>query len=189
MLFATFNFAVREMRHNLLRSLTAVPGIAIGVAAAVTMATLGRDATETARRQISEALHADARVLTTDLGMVAAVALLIGGVAVTNAMLASATERKGEIGMRLAIGARSDEVLLQFLAEAVTLSCLGGVIGLLLAFGGEIVAAPLLHVPFLFDPQVNLIALAASAVIGLVFGYVPARRAAALDPMDALRRE
>jgi putative ABC transport system permease protein len=101
----------------------------------------------------------------------------------------SVTERTREIGIRLAIGAVAREVLLQFLVEAVVLACLGGIIGLLLALAATLLLAPVLQVPFIFDPQINLLAFAVSALIGVVFGYFPARRAAALNPIDALRHE
>lgn len=90
--------------------------------------------------------------------------------------------------MRLAVGARGDQVLMQFLLEAVTLSCVGGLVGLVVAFGSELVAALLIHIPVLFDAEIALAALVISALIGAVFGYVPARRAAALNPIDALTR-
>ena len=127
--------------------------------------------------------------LTSLLGAVAAVSLLVGGIGIMNIMLVSVTERTREIGIRLAIGAVEREVLLQFLVEAVALACLGGVIGLLLALLASWSLAPLLQVPFLFDPQINLVAFAFSALIGVAFGYFPARRAASLNPIDALRHE
>jgi putative ABC transport system permease protein len=139
--------------------------------------------------QISEALSGTTRILTTVMGAVAAVSLLVGGIGIMNIMLVSVTERTREIGIRLAIGAVAREVLLQFLVEAVVLSCLGGIIGLLLALVATIIFAPIIQVPFLFDPQINLIAFGFSALIGVVFGYFPARRAASLNPIDALRHE
>jgi putative ABC transport system permease protein len=139
--------------------------------------------------QISEALSGTTRILTTVMGAVAAVSLLVGGIGIMNIMLVSVTERTREIGIRLAIGAVAREVLLQFLVEAVGLSCLGGVIGLLVALVATFILAPIIQVPFLFDPQINLIAFGFSAVIGVVFGYFPARRAASLNPIDALRHE
>jgi putative ABC transport system permease protein len=139
--------------------------------------------------QISEALSGTTRILTTVMGAVAAVSLLVGGIGIMNIMLVSVTERTREIGIRLAIGAVAREVLLQFLVEAVVLSCLGGVIGLLTALVATFVLAPIIQVPFLFDPQINLIAFGFSALIGVVFGYFPARRAASLNPIDALRHE
>ena len=104
-------------------------------------------------------------------------------------MLVSITERTRAIGTRLAVGALEREVLLQFLVEAVTLSSLGGVIGILLATGASIGLAKLMQVPFVFDPQINVLAFVFSAGIGVLFGYLPARRAAHLDPIDALRHE
>lgn len=139
--------------------------------------------------QISETLSGTTRILTALLGAVAAVSLLVGGIGIMNIMLVSVTERTREIGIRLAIGAVAREVLLQFLVEAVALACLGGVIGLLLSLIATIVLAPVLQVPFIFDLQINLLAFFFSALIGVVFGYFPARRAAALNPIDALRHE
>ena len=111
------------------------------------------------------------------------------GIGIMNIMLVSVTERTREIGIRLAIGAVSREVLLQFLVEAVVLACLGGLVGLALALLASVALAPLLQVPFIFDPQINLLAFGFSALIGVVFGYFPARRAASLNPIDALRHE
>ena len=104
-------------------------------------------------------------------------------------MLVSVTERTREIGIRLAVGAVQREVLMQFLVEAVALSCLGGVIGLLLALVATFALSPLMGIPFGFDVQINLLAFLFSAAIGIVFGYFPARRAASLNPIDALRHE
>ncbi|HYD13050.1 MAG TPA: ABC transporter permease [Allosphingosinicella sp.] len=140
-------------------------------------------------RQISETLQGTTRILTAVMGAVAAVSLIVGGIGIMNIMLVSVTERTREIGIRLAIGAVGKEVLMQFLVEAVVLACLGGLIGLLIALGATIALAPLIQVPFLFDVQINLIAFGVSALIGIVFGYFPARRAAALNPIDALRHE
>ena len=99
------------------------------------------------------------------------------------------TERTREIGIRLAIGAVAGEVLLQFLVEAVALAALGGLIGLVLAFIACFGLAIPLKLPFMWEPQINLIAFGISALIGVVFGYFPARRAASLNPIDALRHE
>jgi len=139
--------------------------------------------------QISETLQGSTRIMTAVMGAVAAVSLLVGGIGIMNIMLVSVTERTREIGIRLAIGAVAREVLLQFLVEAVVLASLGGLIGLLLALVATILLAPVIQVPFLFDPRINLIAFAFSAAIGIVFGYFPARRAASLNPIDALRHE
>jgi putative ABC transport system permease protein len=120
---------------------------------------------------------------------VAAVSLLVGGIGIMNIMLVSVTERTREIGLRLAIGALEHEVLLQFLIEAVVLAALGGVVGIVVATGASIVLADVMKVPYLFDPAINLLSFAFSAVIGVLFGYFPARRAAQMDPIEALRHE
>ncbi|MEW6765491.1 MAG: ABC transporter permease [Pseudomonadota bacterium] len=140
-------------------------------------------------RQITETLSGTTQVMTTLLGAVAAVSLLVGGIGIMNIMLVSVTERTREIGIRLAIGALEREVLLQFLIEAVVLSSMGGLIGVVLATGASIGLASLMQVPYLFDPGINMLAFAFSAAIGVVFGYFPARRAARLDPIVALRHE
>jgi putative ABC transport system permease protein len=140
-------------------------------------------------KQISETLQSTTRILTAVMGAVAAVSLIVGGIGIMNIMLVSVTERTREIGIRLAIGAVGREVLMQFLVEAVVLACLGGLIGLLLALVATFLLAPLIQVPFLFDIQINVISFSVSALIGIVFGYFPARRAAALNPIDALRHE
>ncbi len=140
-------------------------------------------------KQISDTLTGTTTLLTRIVAAVAAISLVVGGIGIMNIMLVSVTERTREIGIRLAIGAVAREVLLQFLVEAVALSCLGGVIGLVLAQGVILALSPLMQVPWTFDPQINMIAFAISAVIGVVFGYFPARRAAALNPIDALRHE
>jgi putative ABC transport system permease protein len=106
-----------------------------------------------------------------------------------NIMLVSVTERTREIGIRLAIGATQDEVLTQFLVEAVALSSFGGVVGILLALAASAVMAGLLGVPFILDPSIVAIAFLFSAGVGMVFGYFPARKAAQLDPIEALRYE
>ncbi|WOK37077.1 ABC transporter permease [Sphingomonas sp. C3-2] len=140
-------------------------------------------------KQISETLQGTTKILTALLGAVAAVSLLVGGIGIMNIMLVSVTERTREIGIRLAIGAVGREVLMQFLVEAVVLACLGGLIGLLLALIASILAAPRIGVPFVFDWQINMLAFVFSAAIGVIFGYFPARRAASLNPIDALRHE
>ncbi|MEW6691786.1 MAG: ABC transporter permease [Pseudomonadota bacterium] len=140
-------------------------------------------------RQITETLSGTTRVMTTLLGAVAAVSLLVGGIGIMNIMLVSVTERTREIGIRLAIGALEREVLLQFLIEAVVLSSLGGLVGILLATGASIGLAQLMKVPYIFNPGINLLAFLFSAAIGVIFGFFPARRAARLDPIDALRHE
>ena len=140
-------------------------------------------------RQISETLTGTTKVMTMLLAAVAAVSMLVGGIGIMNIMLVSVTERTREIGIRLAIGALEREVLLQFLVEAVVLSALGGLTGVLLAAIASISLAYIMQVPFLFDAHINLLAFLFSAAIGVIFGYFPARRAAQLDPIDALRHE
>lgn len=140
-------------------------------------------------RQIAQALSGTTRVMTMLLGAVAAVSLLVGGIGIMNIMLVSVTERTREIGLRLAIGALEHEVLLQFLVEAVVLSSLGGLVGLAIAMVASIALAHLIQVPWSFDAQVNVLAFLFAAAIGVLFGSVPARRAARLDPIEALRHE
>jgi putative ABC transport system permease protein len=140
-------------------------------------------------RQIAETLTGTTKILTMLLGAVAAVSLLVGGIGIMNIMLVSVTERTREIGIRLAIGALERDVLLQFLIEAVVLSSLGGLIGIALATAASIGLSGVMQVPYLFDPAVNLLSFLFSAAIGVIFGYFPARRAARLDPIEALRHE
>jgi len=113
----------------------------------------------------------------------------VGGIGVMNIMLVSVTERTREIGLRLAIGALEREVLLQFLIEAVVLASLGGLIGVLLATGASVGLTRLMQVPYVFQPGINLLSFVFSAGIGVLFGYFPARRAARMDPIEALRHE
>ena len=140
-------------------------------------------------QQLAETLSGTTQVMTTLLGAVAAVSLLVGGIGIMNIMLVSVTERTREIGLRLAIGALEREVLLQFLIEAVVLAALGGIIGIVIATGASIVLARVMGVPYLFDPTINLLSFLFSAGIGVLFGYFPARRAAQMDPIEALRHE
>ena len=140
-------------------------------------------------KQISETLTGTTTLLTRIVATVAAISLLVGGIGIMNIMLVSVTERTREIGIRLAIGAVAREVLMQFLVEAIVLSCLGGLAGLVIAQLAIAVLSPLMQVSWMFDAQINVIAFAISAVIGVVFGYFPARRAASLNPIDALRHE
>jgi putative ABC transport system permease protein len=140
-------------------------------------------------KQLADTLSGTTKVMTTLLGAVAAVSLLVGGIGIMNIMLVSVTERTREIGLRLAIGALEREVLLQFLIEAVVLAALGGVIGIVLATGASILLSGVMQVPYLFNLSINLASFIFSAGIGVLFGYFPARRAAQLDPIEALRHE
>jgi len=139
--------------------------------------------------QISQTLTGITTLLTQIVTAVAAISLVVGGIGIMNIMLVSVTERTREIGIRLAIGAVASEVLMQFLMEAVVLSCLGGLVGLVVAQLVVLGLAPLMQVEWMFEPNINVIAFLISALIGIVFGYFPARRAASLNPIDALRHE
>jgi putative ABC transport system permease protein len=129
------------------------------------------------------------QVLTGLLGAVAGVSLLVGGIGIMNIMLVSVTERTREIGIRLAIGALERQVLMQFLVEAVVLSLFGGLVGIVLGLGLAWIATGALRVPFILNTPIVVVAFAFSALVGVVFGYFPARRAARLDPIEALRHE
>jgi putative ABC transport system permease protein len=140
-------------------------------------------------KEITKMLTGTTQVMTTLLGAVAAVSLLVGGIGIMNIMLVSVTERTREIGIRLAIGALEREVLLQFLVEAVVLSSFGGLIGIFLALVASIGLSNLLRVPFVLNPGIVILAFLFSAAVGIIFGYFPAKKAARLDPIDALRHE
>ena len=127
--------------------------------------------------------------LTAMVAAIAAISLLVGGIGIMNIMLVSVTERTREIGIRLAIGALAREVRLQFLTEAVVLCCFGGLVGIALAFLLSLGLSTLLDVPFVFDPAINVLSFVFSALLGILFGYYPARRASKLDPINALRHE
>lgn len=140
-------------------------------------------------KEISSAMTATTRVLTSLLAAVAAVSLLVGGVGIMNIMLVSVTERTREIGTRLAVGAMARDVLLQFLIEAVTLAAFGGIIGIVLGLAAGAIATNVFKVPFVLNGGIVVLSFAFSAAVGIVFGYFPARRAAQLDPIEALRHE
>ena len=140
-------------------------------------------------KEIAATLSNTTKILTALLGAVAAVSLVVGGIGIMNIMLVSVTERTREIGTRLAIGALEREVLLQFLIEAVALSSFGGLIGIALALGSSMLLTWALNMPYVFDVQINVLSFCVSATIGVVFGFVPAKRAAQLNPIDALRHE
>ncbi len=139
--------------------------------------------------QVNQALGAATGALTAMVALIAGISLLVGGIGIMNIMLVSVTERTREIGIRLAIGALAREVRLQFLTEAVVLCCLGGLIGIALALLFSWSLATAIDVPFVFDPTINILSFAFSALMGIAFGYYPARRASKLDPIDALRHE
>jgi putative ABC transport system permease protein len=140
-------------------------------------------------KEITELASTATGVLTALLGAIASVSLLVGGIGIMNIMLVSVTERTREIGIRLAIGARAREVLLQFLVEATVLSTLGGLVGIALGLGGSYLAAKPLGLPFVLVPEIVVVAFVFSAAVGVGFGFFPARKAARLNPIDALRYE
>ena len=140
-------------------------------------------------KEIMATVTSTTRTLTMMLGTVGAVSLLVGGIGIMNIMLVSVTERTREIGIRLAIGALERDVLLQFLLEAVVLSLFGGLLGIAIALGSSLALASALELPFVWRFDVMLGAAAFSALVGVLFGYYPARKAARLDPIVALRHE
>jgi putative ABC transport system permease protein len=139
--------------------------------------------------QSIQMLNATQSTLTWLLSATAAISLLVGGVGIMNIMLVSVTERTHEIGLRIAIGARKRDILMQFLAEAVTLCVLAGLIGLVLGAAASALVARASEWPLIIRPSSISIAFLVSVGVGVLFGYLPARRAASLDPIDALRRE
>jgi putative ABC transport system permease protein len=129
------------------------------------------------------------KMLTYLLGSIAGISLLVGGIGIMNIMLVSVTERTREIGTRLAIGAMENEVLLQFLVEAIVLATLGGIIGIVFGMGIGYLVVHSMDLPFIINNQIIMISFFFSTLIGVVFGYFPARKAARLNPIDALRYE
>lgn len=140
-------------------------------------------------KQIAQALEETTSQMTALLGLIASVSLFVGGIGIMNIMLVSVTERTREIGTRMAIGALSSEVLAQFLIESITISAFGGFIGIVLAFFISFGLSIYMDIPFIFDVSIALLAFIISAFIGVIFGYIPARRASKLNPIDALRHE
>jgi putative ABC transport system permease protein len=140
-------------------------------------------------REIQALLESVTAMLTTLLAGVAAVSLAVGGIGIMNIMLVSVTERTREIGVRLAVGARTGDVLLQFLMEATMLSSVGGMVGLAIGLTSGYVAARLIGIPYIVPTEAIPIAFGVSVIVGILFGVVPARRAAHLNPLSALRFE
>jgi putative ABC transport system permease protein len=193
--------------HRRIAGNTRIGTIAISVTEAADVPRVQRDAEDVLRErrrivageeddftirdmtQIANTMASTTTILTGLLGAVAAVSLLVGGIGIMNIMLVSVTERTREIGIRLAIGALERQVLSQFLVESIVLALFGGVLGIALGLAIAAGGSALMDVPFNADPQVIALAFAVSALIGVIFGYFPARRAARLDPIEALRRE
>jgi len=139
--------------------------------------------------EIFAAQEQSARVMSVLLGAIASVSLVVGGIGIMNVMLVSVTERTREIGLRMAVGARTRDILTQFLVEAVTLSVIGGLIGIALGLGVSVVISYLAKWATLLSGRAILLAFAVSGLIGVFFGYYPARKAALLNPIEALRYE
>jgi putative ABC transport system permease protein len=138
---------------------------------------------------IAEAADASSKIMTNLLASIAGVSLLVGGIGIMNIMLVSVTERTREIGIRMAIGARSGVIRGQFLIESITISLVGGIMGALLGVATSVIISSTLNWPTLVSPASILVSVIFSAVVGVTFGYYPARKAAALDPIEALRYE
>ena len=139
--------------------------------------------------EIAQTQTAAADAMTWLLGAIAGISLVVGGIGIMNIMLVSVTERTREIGIRLAVGAHGHEIQLQFLTEAVVLSALGGTMGILLGIGTSELVSYVKHWPTLVSPTAVVLAFSVSALVGMIFGYYPARKASLLDPIDALRYE
>ena len=139
--------------------------------------------------EMSGTLQRAGTTMTALLGAIAAISLVVGGIGIMNVMLVSVSERTREIGLRRAVGARRRDVLLQFLVEAVTLSCCGGVAGIVLGFAAAAVVTRVLEWPASVSPSAVALAFGIAAAVGVFFGFYPARRASRLDPIDALRYE
>ncbi len=140
-------------------------------------------------REMVQTLSSTTQMLTILLGAVAAISLLVGGIGIMNIMLVSVTERTREIGIRLAIGALEREVLLQFLVEAIVLSSLGGVLGIVVGVGAGVGISFSFDLPLIFNTFIVIVAFLFSTMVGVIFGYFPARKAARLNPIEALRHE
>ncbi|HYG24340.1 MAG TPA: ABC transporter permease [Verrucomicrobiae bacterium] len=151
----------------------------------------GREPDFTVRNQLelAQAATATSKTMTLLVGAIASISLVVGGIGIMNIMLVSVTERTREIGIRMAVGARGRDILLQFLTEAVTLSILGGLIGILMGFVASHFISAKTSWPTLISPTSVMIAFVFSAAVGIFFGFYPARKASRLDPIDALRYE
>ncbi len=147
------------------------------------------DFTIRGQQEIADAATATTRIMTVLLGAIASVSLIVGGIGIMNIMLVSVTERTREIGIRMAVGAHGRDILLQFLIEAITLSSLGGVIGIAMGIGSAKLLSAIAGWPTLVSVSSVVLAFLFSAAVGVFFGYYPAQKASRLDPIDALRYE
>ena len=139
--------------------------------------------------EITEAASATSKVLTLLLGSIAGVSLLVGGIGIMNIMLVSVTERTREIGIRLGVGAREGDIMIQFLTEAVMLSLVGGLIGIGIAYGASAILNNFTEIMAVIRHEIVLLAFGFAGAVGIFFGFYPARKAARLNPIDALRHE
>jgi len=169
----------------------AIPQIQQGITDLLQQRRKGREPDFTVRNQVelAEAATATSNTMTSLLGAIAGVSLIVGGIGIMNIMLVSVTERTREIGIRMSVGAHGSEILLQFLTEAVLLSALGGTIGIALGVGVSEIMSQVNGWPTLISPTAIVVSFAVSAAVGVFFGYYPARKAAQLDPIEALRYE
>ena len=206
--------ALKSLLKNRMRSLLTSLGIIIGVSAVIVMSAIGQGSQALIEQEIdalganllldegdeddfdihnqteiTETVTRTSKVMTMLLGSIASVSLVVGGIGIMNIMLVSVTERTREIGIRLSVGARSSDVLVQFLAEAVVLSLLGGILGILLAFAISFALNEFTAYYPLIQLKIIVIAGMFSGAVGVFFGFYPARKAAALNPIDALRYE
>jgi len=140
-------------------------------------------------KELAETLSSTTKTLTAFLGAIAAISLVVGGIGIMNIMLVSVTERTREIGLRLALGARQKEILLQFLIEAILLSLFGGLMGLVLSLGASYFLCKAMSLPFVLKPWVLALGFGFSVAVGVLFGFIPAHRASKLNPIEALRHE
>ncbi|OYW52952.1 MAG: multidrug ABC transporter substrate-binding protein [Hyphomicrobium sp. 32-62-53] len=138
-------------------------------------------------RQVAQSMTSATHTMTLFLGAIAAVSLVVGGIGIMNIMLVSVTERTREIGVRLTIGALPSQIRMQFLCEAVLLTLAGGLLGIIAGLTTAAIAAPHLSIPFVFEPGVVIVTVAISTILGVGFGFAPAAKASALDPIDCLR--
>jgi putative ABC transport system permease protein len=153
------------------------------------MTPLDDDFTIRNQQEFTDAATSTSRVMTILVGSIASVSLLVGGIGIMNIMLVSVTERTREIGIRMAVGAHGRDILLQFLIEATSLSTMGGIIGIVLGIGGAKLLSAFAQWPTLISPLSVVLSFMFSACVGIFFGFYPAKKAAALDPIEALRYE
>jgi len=177
------DFAVRTQARDAINGKGVNPLLARAVAGSV----VNLDAVSLA--EIASSLERSSRTMTLLLGSVASVSLLVGGIGIMNMMLVSVTERTREIGIRMALGARGRDVLVQFLVEAITLSLVGGLVGVGIGVAGSGGIGRALRWATVVSPASVAISVAVAAMVGVFFGFYPARQASRLEPIDALRFE